>query len=97
MYNGTPLIRSPRGQKKLTFLTGDLVSEGFLQENVWLFYRAARYGTVQVRYIFIAPYSPKGGIGLVTIKVFMTTINYLKYKWKQQNYAACTISIITIL
>ena len=28
-----------------------------------------------VQYIFIAPYSPKGGIGLVTIKVFSTTTN----------------------
>ena len=47
--------------------------------------------------IFIAPYSPKGGIGLVTIKVFITTTNDIKYERKQQNYTAYTISIIVIL
>ena len=36
---------------------------------VW--YGMVWYGIVS---IFIAPYSPKGGIGLVTIKVFITTI-----------------------
>ena len=32
-------------------------------------------------YIFIAPYCPKGGIGLVTINKFLftTTTNYLKH------------------
>ena len=48
-------------------------------------------------YIFIVPYFPKGGIGLVTIKVFITTTNYLKYERKQQNYTAYTIFIIIIL
>ena len=48
-------------------------------------------------YIFIAPYSSKGGIGLVTVKVFITTTNYIKYERKQQNYSAYTISIIIIL
>ena len=52
-----------------------------------------------VQYIFIAPYSLKGSIGLVTIKVSSTTINFKrkKYKRKQQNYTAYTISIIIIL
>ena len=52
-----------------------------------------------VQYIFIAPYSLEGGIGLVTIKVFSTTTNLKrkKYERKQQNYTAYTISIIIIL
>ena len=52
-----------------------------------------------VQYIIIAPYSPKGGIGLVTIMVFSTTTNLKrkKYERKQQNYTAYTISIIIIL
>ena len=37
-YSGTPLIRSPMGQKSLAVLTG-----GFcLQENVWSFRREAK-------------------------------------------------------
>ena len=41
-YSGTPLIRSPLGQKSLAALTGDRINEGFLQENVRLFCRAAK-------------------------------------------------------
>ena len=40
--SGTPLIQSPMGQKKLAVFTSDLINEGFLQENVWPFSRAAK-------------------------------------------------------
>ena len=53
--------------------------------------------SIVVQSIFIAPYSPKGGIGLVTIKVFITTTNYIKYEQKQHKDTAYTISIIIIL
>ena len=34
-----------------------------------------------VQYIFIGPYCLKGGIGLVTIKVSSTTINFKRKKY----------------
>ena len=39
---GSPLIRSPMGQKNLAVLRGDRIDEGFLQENVWPFCQAAK-------------------------------------------------------
>ena len=40
--SGTALIQSPMGQKSLAVFTSDRINEGFLQENVWPFSRAAR-------------------------------------------------------
>ena len=42
-YGGTPLIRSPMGQKHLAVLIGWPYWQGFfLQENVWSFSQAAK-------------------------------------------------------
>ena len=50
------------------------------------------YGMVSYKYIFIAPYSPKGGIGLVKINVFSTTTKKVRKKFANHYTRKTTVS-----
>ena len=52
MDSGSLLIRSSMGQKTLACLTGDVINEGFLQENVWLFCQTAKKSGWITRWLY---------------------------------------------
>ena len=56
-YSGTPLIRSPIGQKNLAVLTG------FLQENLWPFGQAAKKSG-RNNEVIVLPRWPQVGVSL---------------------------------